>query len=71
MSEAAKGISVNCAGQNVHVRVVGRGTFQNGQPLRRYAQDMLTQGCDQFFVDLNQCQGMDSTFLGVLAGIGL
>jgi len=71
MSEAAKGISVNCAGHNVHVRVVGRGTFQNGQPLRRYAQDMLAQGCDEFFVDLNQCQGMDSTFLGVLAGIGL
>ena len=71
MNGTAKGISVSSTGNDVHVRVVGRGTFQNGQPLRRYATDMLTRGCDQFFVDLSQCQGMDSTFLGVLAGIGL
>jgi anti-anti-sigma regulatory factor len=55
----------------VHVRVIGRGTFQNGQPLRRYALEMMERGARQFVVDLGQCQGMDSTFLGVLAGIGL
>jgi anti-anti-sigma factor len=71
MDGTIKGISVNTTGTEVHVRIVGRGTFQNGQPLRRYAMEMLARGCDQFFVDLNQCQGMDSTFLGVLAGIGL
>lgn len=71
MNGVLKGISVSCVGSDVHVRVVGRGTFQNGQPLRRYATDLLGRGCDQFFVDLSQCQGMDSTFLGVLAGIGL
>lgn len=71
MDGTIKGISVNTNGTEVHVRIVGRGTFQNGQPLRRYATEMLSRGCNQFFVDLNQCQGMDSTFLGVLAGIGL
>jgi len=71
MDGTIKGISVNNTGAEVHIRIVGRGTFQNGQPLRRYAMEMLGRGCDQFFVDLNQCQGMDSTFLGVLAGIGL
>jgi len=71
MDGTTKGISVNITGTEVYVRIVGRGTFQNGQPLRRYAMEMLGRGCDQFFVDLNQCQGMDSTFLGVLAGIGL
>ncbi len=71
MNGAAKGIAVNSAGNNVHVRVLGRGTFQNGQPLSSYAIDMMARGCDNFYVDLGQCQGMDSTFLGVLAGIGL
>jgi len=71
MNGTAKGISVSHSGTDVFVRIVGRGTFQNGQLLRRYAMEMLERGCEQFFVDLGQCQGMDSTFLGVLAGIGL
>ena len=71
MTESAKGISVSCGKGNVYVRVVGRGTFQNGQPLRRYAVEQIEHGCGEFFVDLAKCDGMDSTFLGVLAGIGL
>jgi anti-anti-sigma regulatory factor len=50
---------------------VGRGTFQNSQPLRQFAMEKIDQGKQEFVVDLAQCQGMDSTFLGVLAGIGL
>lgn len=53
------------------VRVLGRGTFQNSQPLRHFAQEMIEAGYTEFVVDLAHCQGMDSTFLGVLAGIGL
>lgn len=71
MTESAKGISVGCANKIVYVRVVGRGTFQNSQPLRRYAMERMNDGCSEFVVDLANCDGMDSTFLGVLAGIGL
>jgi anti-sigma B factor antagonist len=71
VTESTKGISVSCAGNIVYVRVVGRGTFQNGQPLRRYATERIEHGSGEFFVDLAKCDGMDSTFLGVLAGIGL
>jgi len=71
VAEALKGISVSCSNGEVFVRVVGRGTFQNGQPLRRYALEMMGHGYHQFIIDLGQCQGMDSTFLGMLAGIGL
>lgn len=67
----SKGISVGCTSNRVYVRVVGRGTFQNGQPLRGFALEMIDRGYKEFVVDLGQCQGMDSTFLGVLAGIGL
>jgi anti-anti-sigma regulatory factor len=71
VNEPSKGISVGCAGNRVYVRVVGRGTFQNSQPLRLFALQKIDQGQREFVVDLGQCQGMDSTFLGVLAGIGL
>jgi anti-sigma B factor antagonist len=71
VDESCKGISVGCTGSWVHVRVVGRGTFQNSQPLRRFAMERIEQGKEEFVVDLAACQGMDSTFLGVLAGIGL
>lgn len=71
MTEPAKGIAVGECGTEVFVRVSGRGTFQNGQPLRRYAQEMIDHGRGRFVIDLGECLGMDSTFLGVLAGIGL
>jgi anti-sigma B factor antagonist len=71
MTDALKGIAVGCTDNAVYVRVVGRGTFQNSQPLRRFVLEMIDRGQREFIVDLSQCQGMDSTFLGVLAGIGL
>jgi anti-sigma B factor antagonist len=71
VGDSSKGISVGCTNGRVYVRVVGRGTFQNSQPLRHFALEKIEQGQTEFIVDLGQCQGMDSTFLGVLAGIGL
>lgn len=71
MVGSAKGIGVGTTQREVFVRVVGRGTFQNSQPLRRFALDMIERGCQQVVLDLGECQGMDSTFLGTLAGIAL
>lgn len=55
----------------VYIRVIGRGSFQNSPALRTFAADMIQRGNRQFVLDLEQCGGMDSTFLGVLTGIGL
>lgn len=71
MNTKVKGISVACADNHVYVQVVGRGTFQNSQPLRRFALEMIEQGQRVFTVNIADCPNMDSTFLGVLAGIGL
>ena len=71
MGELPKGISVGCVNNRVCARVVGRGTFQNSQPLRQFALEKIDQGHEEFVIDLGSCQGMDSTFLGMLAGIGL
>jgi len=66
-----KGIWVCRSLDRLFIRLVGRGTFQNSRALRGYVQDLLSQGVREIFVDLRGCQGMDSTFLGVLAGIAL
>ena len=71
VADASRGISVGCLDDRICVRVVGRGTFQNGQALRQFALEMIESGQHEFVIDLGKCQGMDSTFLGVLAGIGL
>jgi anti-sigma B factor antagonist len=71
MGELSKGISVGCLKDRVYIRVTGRGTFQNSQPLRLFALKKIDQGVEKFVIDLSTCQGVDSTFLGVLAGIGL
>ncbi len=71
MGELSSGIFVGCLEKRVYARVVGRGTFQNSQPLRRFALGKIDQGHEEFVFNLGLCQGMDSTFLGVLVGIGL
>ena len=58
----------------VVIRVTGRGSFQNSMELRRLV-DSFTQPNQHppthFIIDLEQCITMDSTFMGVLASIGL
>lgn len=71
VADTPRGISVGCLDDRICVRVAGRGTFQNGQPLQQFALEMIERGQHEFVVDLGPCLGLDSTFLGVLAGIGL
>jgi anti-sigma B factor antagonist len=71
IGDSSQGIFVGCLSNRVHARVVGRATFQNSQPLHQFALEKIDQGQFEFVVDLGPCQGMDSTFLGVLAGIAL
>jgi anti-anti-sigma factor len=55
----------------VIVRIEGRVSFQNSGCLRDFAEEMLRQGRDRFILDFQRCTSMDSTFLGVLAGLAL
>lgn len=71
MIQGETGIVILCTEQSVYVRVKGRGEFQNSRSLRGFAADMIQRGSRQFVFDLEQCGGLDSTFLGVLTGIGL
>jgi anti-sigma B factor antagonist len=55
----------------VAVRITGRACFQNSVCLRDFVTEMLKQGKTRFVFDFLHCTSMDSTFLGVLAGIAL
>jgi anti-anti-sigma factor len=55
----------------VVVKVTGRACFQNSACLRDFVMEMLHQGKNRFVLDFQQCTSMDSTFLGVLAGLAL
>lgn len=50
-------------------RIQGRGSFKVSPTLKQFAQRMLDEGRTQLVVDLKHCEGMDSTFMGTLAGL--
>jgi anti-sigma B factor antagonist len=53
------------------VRVLGRGSFKAGPTLKQFGVMAIEQGCRRFILDMDGCLGMDSTFMGVLAGLAL
>jgi len=53
------------------IKVVGRGSFQNSGCLKAFYQQLLKEGVHRFVVDLDACTYLDSTFLGILLGLGL
>jgi anti-anti-sigma factor len=55
----------------VVIRVEGRASFQNSASLRDFFAEMRRQGRSRFVMDFKNCTSMDSTFLGVLAGVAL
>jgi len=55
----------------VVVRIEGRASFQNSACLRDFIAEMARQGKSRVVIDLHHCASMDSTFLGVLAGVAL
>ncbi len=70
-SDNCSGVFVAWTEGDVFVRVIGRGAYQNAEPVRQFGKEWMEKACQRFHVDLAQCTGMDSTFLGVLAGLGL
>jgi anti-anti-sigma factor len=68
---SASSVQVGLAGPAAWVRIEGRGTFQNSGGLKDFAGEMQRRGFREFVVDLKDCELMDSTFLGTLAGIAL
>lgn len=64
-------VLVGCFQRTVWVKVEGRGTFQTSSGLKEFVKQMIQRGYRDFVVDLCDCELMDSTFMGTLAGVAL
>lgn len=51
------------------IRVAGRGSFKVSTALKEFGLTALDSGCRSVVLDMAQCVGMDSTFMGVVAGL--
>jgi len=57
-------------GEIVFVRITGRGSFKIAGSLKQFIADVASrQSISTVVIDLKKCIGMDSTFMGVLAGL--
>lgn len=51
------------------IRCEGKGSFLNSPLIKAFADERIAAGDKCLAVDLGACSGMDSTFMGTLAGI--
>lgn len=71
MSDGGPAFLVNAYSDPVIVRIQGRASFLNAAPLSDFFRSMIAQDRHHFIVDFRDCAGMDSTFMGILAGAGI
>jgi anti-anti-sigma factor len=53
------------------IKINGRANCSSSIDLKTVVEDLRQRGCHYLVLDLSECTLMDSTFLGVLAGLGL
>lgn len=53
------------------IRPEGRGTFQESALIKTFVETARGSEYEDFTIDLEACPGMDSTFMGMLAGLGM
>ena len=71
MNPAAAQLLVAVLDRLVVVKITGRANFTLSVDFKRLMTEMRARGHQHFALELGQCLMMDSTFLGVLAGLAL
>src|SRR5688500_19383887 len=71
MNTLANNLAVWVGDQLVCVKVAGRANFSGSVDFKTLVTSLWDKGYHHFVLDLSECLLMDSTFLGVLAGLGL
>lgn len=71
MKTLANNLAVWVGDQLVCVKVAGRANFSGSVDFKTLVTSLWDKGYHRFVLDLSECLLMDSTFLGVLAGLGL
>ncbi len=62
---------VSAYSEPVVVRINGKANYLNCNRFREFVEKVVSDGKSRFVVDFEHCKGMDSTFLGILAGTAL
>jgi len=71
MSTPSAQLFVFVSGNLACVRIVGRANFTSSIDFKLLVNELFAKGFTCFVLDLSECVLMDSTFLGVLAGLAL
>ncbi len=56
---------------HIWIRPEGRGTFIESPIVKNFVEASVGEGQTSFAIDLEACAGMDSTFMGMIAGLGM
>lgn len=64
-------VLATCDPQVVYCRIIGVGNMNNCAPFQSFATRMRERGYRHFILDFSACEGLDSTFLGILVGLSL
>ena len=62
-------IDIALCGRAMYARITGLANMNNCMTFQDFSTVLLDSGYERVIVDLARCTGMDSTFLGVLAGM--
>lgn len=63
--------TVDATGDPVVLRIDGRASYLTSAPVNQLFSHLLDQGRVKFLIDFRRCAGMDSTFMGILAGAAM
>ncbi len=62
---------VNAYSDPVVIKINDRANYLNCAPVKDFFEGMLARGKTNFLLDFSNCTGVDSTFLGIIAGVAL
>jgi anti-sigma B factor antagonist len=71
MSTPSAKMMVMVGDQLACIRIIGCANFTSSVDFKALVDELRQKGCGCFVLDLSECVLMDSTFLGLLAGLGL
>jgi anti-sigma B factor antagonist len=71
MPNNAPVISVAVVERTAFIKLPPRANFSSSVEFKTLVNELRPRGVDHFVLDLGECVTMDSTFLGVLAGLAL
>jgi anti-sigma B factor antagonist len=71
MNKPSANLMVAVFDKTVCIKIGGRADFTSSLDLKKLIGELWQRGYNHFIFELSDCLTMDSTFLGVLSGIGL